>query len=384
MRTVIMIIGASLLLIALGIYAFVRWMKKSDARYIQKILQREHATSSFVMKENGDVQVDLRSSEMMPLASTVKIVIAIEYAFQVYEGKIDNHEPIHLRDLETYYLPKLDGGAHEAWLHYAKEKKLVQKEMVTLREVARGMIAFSSNANTEFLMQRLGIEQIEERMKSIGIEAHSPLFYLGSATFIPYELHRQQESDRTMKEAKKKMLETMKQMSDEEWRLLSSVIHEKLTADPHYKQRANVLDWWDYDYDQLYSKKFTKSTAATYADIMEQINNRQFPQKAQEELEYVLGMLMERPENQKWLKRAGQKGGSTFFIVTDALFAEDQRGNTFEMAIFFNDLKWYQTHKIMSSLNEFELKCLSDPSFRKHVYEALNPGRDSKSERMER
>src|SRR5699024_11921729 len=77
---------------------------------------------------------------------------------------------------------------------------------------------------------------------------------------------------------------------------LSSVIHEKLTADPHYKQRANVLDWWDYDYDQLYSKKFTKSTAATYADIMEQINNRQFPQKAQEELEYVLGMLMERSE----------------------------------------------------------------------------------------
>src|SRR5699024_12348093 len=100
-----MIIGASLLLIALGIYAFVRWKKKSDARYIQKILQREHATSSCVMKENGDVQLDLRSSEMMPLASTVKIVIANEYAFQEYEGKIDNHEPLHLQDLDTYHPP---------------------------------------------------------------------------------------------------------------------------------------------------------------------------------------------------------------------------------------------------------------------------------------
>src|SRR5699024_12383899 len=87
-----------------------------------------YSTSSFVMIENVDVQVDLRSSEMMPVASTVKIVIAIEYAFQVYEVKIDNHAPIHLRDLETYYLPKLDGGAHEAWLHYAKEKKLVRSE----------------------------------------------------------------------------------------------------------------------------------------------------------------------------------------------------------------------------------------------------------------
>src|SRR5699024_147121 len=136
----IMLIGASLLLIAFGIYAFVRWMKKSDERYIQTILQREPATSTLAMKENGDVLVDLRSWEMMPLASTAKIVIAIQYAFQVYEGKIDNQEPIHLRDRETYYLPKWDGGAHEAWLHYAKEKKLVQKEMVTLREVARGMI----------------------------------------------------------------------------------------------------------------------------------------------------------------------------------------------------------------------------------------------------
>src|SRR5699024_11291456 len=105
--------------------------------------------------------------------------------------------------------------------------------------------------------------------------------------------HRQQESDRTMKKAKKKMIETMKQMSDEEWRLLSSVIHEKLTADPHYKQRANVLDWWDYDYDQLYSKKFTKSTAATYADIMEQIRSEEHTSELQSRFDLVCRLLLE-------------------------------------------------------------------------------------------
>ena len=41
-----------------------------------------------------------------------KIVIAIEYAKQVAEGKIRKDEKISLKELEKYYVKNTDGGAH--------------------------------------------------------------------------------------------------------------------------------------------------------------------------------------------------------------------------------------------------------------------------------
>ncbi|WP_407269945.1 hypothetical protein [Radiobacillus sp. PE A8.2] len=67
---------------------------------------------------------------------------------------------------------------------------------------------------------------------------------------------------------------------------------------------------------------------------MSQLNNQTFPEGVQEYLEYILGVMMESPGNQEWLKRAGKKGGSTRYILTDTLFAEDKKGHKYEMAIF--------------------------------------------------
>lgn len=49
-----------------------------------------------------------------------KIVIAIEYAKQVAEGKIRKDEKISLKELEKYYVKNTDGGAHPAWLDDVK------------------------------------------------------------------------------------------------------------------------------------------------------------------------------------------------------------------------------------------------------------------------
>ena len=93
---------------------------------------------------NDSVIVDLNSSKVMPLASTVKILVAIEYAEQAASGKINPDEVIDKKDLNIYYVPKTDGGAHPRWLEKLEGKP------ITLREVAKGMIQYSSNANTEY------------------------------------------------------------------------------------------------------------------------------------------------------------------------------------------------------------------------------------------
>lgn len=365
------IIGAIILLSFILFIVFIKWLNTSSTNYIRKMLRKEGIKSSMVFQENGVLKMDIRSSDMMSLASTVKIMVAMEYAYQAAEGKVDGETPISLKDLEKYYLAGLDGGSHKAWLKHAEEKGFIENDQVSLKEVAKGMITFSSNANTEFLMEKLSLQSIEDRMKEIGVKNHSTLYYFVSAVFIPYEIKQREYPDLTMKAAKKHIVEEIRKMNDDELLSFSTIIHDKLMTDKAYKEKVNVSDWWHMDYDQLYSEIFIKSTTFEYATIMQKVNNKLFPESVSEEMEYLLGALMENPVNQTWLKRAGKKGGSTQYILTDALFAEDKNGNKFEMAIFFNKLEWYETQKLMNSLNGFELQLLSDKMFREEIYERL-------------
>ena len=51
-----------------------------------------------------------------------KIIIAVEFAKQVSEGKINRDEQISLQELEKYYVKNTDGGAHPDWLEDAKAR----------------------------------------------------------------------------------------------------------------------------------------------------------------------------------------------------------------------------------------------------------------------
>ena len=95
-----------------------------------------------------------------------KIIIAVEFAKQVSEGKINRDEQISLQELEKYYVKNTDGGAHPDWLEDAKARELVENGQIALEEVAKGMIHYSSNANTTYLLDKLGIERVNDSLKS--------------------------------------------------------------------------------------------------------------------------------------------------------------------------------------------------------------------------
>ena len=54
------------------------------------------------------------------------------------------------------------------WLKLVNDK--IVNDAISIREIAKGMIKFSSNANTEWLSKKLGLEQINNRIDSLGIE----------------------------------------------------------------------------------------------------------------------------------------------------------------------------------------------------------------------
>ncbi|RWR08963.1 hypothetical protein [Siminovitchia fortis] len=64
-------------------------------------------------------------------------------------------------------------------------------------------------------------------------------------------------------------------------------------------------------------------------------------------------------------------GGSTAFVLTNAMYAEDKKGNRTEFAFFANDLGMIEQMQLTRKLNSFQLKILTDPSFRSKVKKKL-------------
>lgn len=305
---------------------------------------------------NDSVIVDVNSSKVMPLASTVKILVAIEYAEQAASGKINPDEVIDKKDLNIYYVPKTDGGAHPRWLEKLEGKP------ITLREVAKGMIQYSSNANTEYLCHLLGLENINRQRERLGLKNHTEVHYIVSALFVSKELFPATKD--------KEIFDKLKEVPIDEYIATTVSIHDKLNNDSIYKDELGKLS---LDVQRNWSDNLPASTTTDYVSIMQKLNSKSyFSKDVNGYLGELLEGMMENPANQSWLVHSGTKGGSTAFVLTKALYATDKKGNTTELAYFFNDLKIMENVQLQLNLNDFELSVLSKPQFVEELAKELN------------
>ncbi len=128
-----------------GIWIFQKQIGKEDPEYIIQFLKEnvDKGNVAATIHYNQEKWVQVNEDQLLPLASAVKTIIAIEYAEQAAVGKIDPNQEIPLNDLEIFYIPKTDGGAHQAWLKDVKidqQMENQQMETVPLKEVTKGMI----------------------------------------------------------------------------------------------------------------------------------------------------------------------------------------------------------------------------------------------------
>ena len=112
-----------------------------------------------------------------PLASTIKVLVAAEYARQIEQGLINPNELISTDSVLLYHIPLTDGGAHRRAAKYFKGRSGVVNK-ISLDHVAQSMIWFSDNAATDYLIHRLGRSAIENGPRSWGLllsDAPAPL-----------------------------------------------------------------------------------------------------------------------------------------------------------------------------------------------------------------
>lgn len=356
------------LVMGIGFWMFKKEINEENPEYIVQFIKENIASEnvSLAINYNNEKWVDVNTNQQFPLASTVKIIIAIEYAQQAADGRINPQQQVSLKELETFYIPKTDGGAHEAWISELNQSKNI--DSVPLSEVANGMIAYSSNANTEYLMHVLGLQNINEVLKRLDLVDHELLYPSTSATYIPIQLMNEKNL------TKEETLKAMKNMDMAEYRDRALNIHNNWLKNPltdeEKKQSLKILNM---DIQKVWSDRLVKATTADYISILEKLNSKKyFHEDVHKYLDPVLEQLMQNPKNREWLTHAGQKGGSTAFVLTLAFYAKDKDGNQTEIAFFANNLNRIEQAKLSKNLNGFQLKFLKEEKFRMQLKKELS------------
>ncbi|MEN8700230.1 class A beta-lactamase-related serine hydrolase [Bacillus infantis] len=354
---------AACIVIAIGAWLYIKDVKKDEPDYLIKFIKENNDKKdvSLLISHNKEILAKIHPDEALPLASTVKFIVAVEYAKQAAAGKINPEQQVSLKELERYYVPKTDGGGHKAWLSELKANS------ASLQQVAKGMIAYSSNANTDYLIELLGLHKINSNLESLNLENHEPLYPLASSLFIPIKL--MEENNLSKKEA----LAKLKVMPLREYRDMAIDIHSSWQSDPPTsEEKAQLLKKLDMDFQQVWSDRLPRSTAADYASLMEKLNSKSYlAEDIHTYLDPVLEQLMEDSRNQEWLLHAGQKGGSTAFVLTMAMYATDTDNNQTEIAFLSNNLSPKEQAKLTRNMNSFQLKLLKDEKFREKVRQEL-------------
>lgn len=334
---------------------------KSQAQQADSLLnfiKTNPGKSSFYIIRNDTIAASLNENTMMPLASTMKIMVALEFAKQAAFKVFDTSRMVALNELNKYYLPLTDGNAHPQWLEYERKNGHITSDSVSLLNIARGMIIFSSNANTEYLMDLLGLQNINGNYRLMNIKDFTPLYYPVSSLFL-YQNPKKVKED--------KVLKVINSFSENDFIKATDVIHKQLKDNPAYKSSFNLQDL-SQNMQKSWSNHLPSSTTKAYAQIAYILNNRNvFGTETYQILSRVLESVMENPANQQWLLHGGMKGGSTMFVLTKAMYATLKNGDKFAVAYFLNDLNPADQQKIQEWMNEFELKILTDRNFVKQL-----------------
>jgi D-alanyl-D-alanine carboxypeptidase len=350
----IMGIGLAILIVIAGLFLWWAYEKGKPAKLAEFIRDNPDRASIYLV-QNDSVLADFHSDRVMPLASTVKIIIAIEYARQAAAGMINPNEWIDTALPARFYIPNTDGNAHPNWLKDMEDNHNIVNGKVRLEEIAKGMIRYSSNANTEFLMEKLGLDSINSNLARLGLIYHQPLYPIVSALFVL----------KGMKE------EVAKKMPMDAYIDSCYAIHKRLLANDNTLKQS--LDRIPMYIQKIWSDRLPGSTTAEYVSILKKINDRNFfDAPTQNQMDTLMGGVMENPLNSAWLVHAGMKGGSTAFVLTMAMYATTRTGEKTEVAYFFNNLKPSECLFWQTCLNDFHLAILKDKKKRNELLAIIN------------
>ncbi|HSM58645.1 MAG TPA: serine hydrolase [Candidatus Sulfomarinibacteraceae bacterium] len=282
-----------------------------------------------------DEGIYLNADTPVPLASVVKVIHLVAYAQAVQNGVLNEEAPVPLSEMERYFLPGSDLGAHSAGLNMLREEERVLDEppAILLQDVPRLMVEYSSNAATDYVHMLLGQEHIEQTAVDLGLaQQTAPCPFLGQ-----FLLMGRNGADVSQ-------VETLLQEPEVYSRDVVQLT-ERFSTDPAFRQETRI--WRDrstrpsLQAQALFSNQLsTRGSARAYAALMARIaTNDLGPWEQNVRIRRYLEWPTHIPVNQEKLAWLGYKGGSLPGVLTVVYYAQPwDRAHPVVVALFFHDL----------------------------------------------
>ena len=131
-------------------------LARANEEIVAELAAAGGSVSVAVRDVRGGLALDLRADERVPSASVIKVAILVELLARVDEGEFSLEENALLRDED-----KVPGSGVLSMLHEGLE--------VTLEDLAHLMITVSDNTASNILIDRLGTEPINRRLRGLGL-----------------------------------------------------------------------------------------------------------------------------------------------------------------------------------------------------------------------
>lgn len=351
--TIVLIVIAVILLIVICLPILARILYKRDLKKdkydLLHYLIKHHETISITMNENNIETLAINKQQPYPLASTLKLVIAYQFVEAITAKKFLLTDTIKMSELDILYIPNTDGGAHPNW-----KQSIGDKEEVTFLEVAQGMMQFSSNVCTDFLLEKIGIDIINKRLQELQMN-HDPITYLTPSTLLPgYLANRPKEAVR--------QLNSIDELTYEK---LSCTLLEKMKENEVGILVETAPNMINRNVQKAITNKLPYSTTEQYVDFLlrlekELLTNEQKALFSQ----IVLGEQMKKSQDYYvWFK-----GGATLYVATGALLKKSKQ-ESIAVSLFIKDDSGLDMYWISRVYNDFIQSVAFDPAFRNAVKE---------------
>lgn len=284
--------------------------------------------------------------EAFSLASTMKVIVLAEFARQIDLGLVNPDETVPLADVNQYWLPGSDGNAHDAWL----DSLDADEETVTLQDIAYGMIAFSSNATTDYLVDvHLGYDGFNDLYDLLDLENTAMIDGTFLSLYLLLDNHETglvdlDNFDSMDIEAERDRLQAL-YVTDDDWRDAQrayNVAQQAISDDDAITMAETQVDY--------FAQLGTQASLSDTIRIMRSAYEGDiFSDETQARLQSILNWVMDvNPANRDVYDQLGSKGGALAGIFTSVWYI-DVGDVTLELGVFYRDvplelwIEWLET-----------------------------------------
>jgi hypothetical protein len=307
----------------------------------------------------------LNADVPMPLASAVKLIHLVAYAEAAASGQLDPFATVFLSELEAFYQPGMDLGAHNRAIAALEEAGRVFAEppAVLLHELPGMMIEHSSNAASDYLHLLLSQTTIEQTAINLGLTSQSaPCPFLGQ--FLAMANHTRPLAND---------LSTVRAYLDDpaEYGQVVMALTTAFSSDEDFRRQA--VRWRretgrpNSRIQSFFAENLNAhGSAADYAGLMARLAQNGL---SNPDASYIARRYLEWPmqyeANQELFANLGYKNGALPGILTTLYYAyRPGEASPVIVALFFRDLDGGQYRQWRESLAHDELArwLLTDPA----------------------